>query len=317
MSSSHYARGKVVIQDVMSNKKIHHHNNSHTPVLLERVLDVLQPKKDETYLDLTAGYGGHAKAMLAKTSNVTKFTLVDRDEQAIASLQMFKSEGARLIHQDFASASQDLYKANEQFDMILLDLGVSSPHLDNASRGFSFTGEAQLDMRMDQRQEKTAESIVNNYSEEDLIRVLKEYGEEPRAKKIARAIVLARKAEPIKTTLQLAALVEEIYSRRGKTHPATRTFQALRIEVNDELNQLRQTLQYLPSLLSLNGRLAIISFHSLEDRIVKQFLKDQVDNGYEATLKLITKKPIQGATDDVLNPRSRSAKLRGAVKIKI
>ncbi len=240
--------------------------------------------------------------------------MVDRDENAIKSLASLEQSGARILHKDFASAVQSLSEAGEQFAMILLDLGVSSPHLDNAERGFSFQTTAKLDMRMDRRQLKTAETILNTYSEAELTRVLKEYGEEPRAKQIAKAIIDAR---PFETTTELAALVEKIYGCRGKKHPATRTFQALRIEVNDELTQLASTLQYLPDLLSINGRLAIISFHSLEDRIVKRFLADQIAKGYEATLQFITKKPIHGAHDDVLNPRSRSAKLRAAVKINI
>lgn len=292
--------------------KIHHHNNSHVPVLLERVLGVLAPKPGESYLDLTAGYGGHASKILESVRDATKITLVDRDENAIKALGSFQDSGSRLIHQDFATAAQDLQAANEQFDMILLDLGVSSPHLDNAERGFSFQSEAPLDMRMNQRQDITAATIINTYSEAELSRILKEYGEEPRAKRIAHTLVQQR---PLRTTLELAQLVEALYGRRGRTHPATRTFQALRIAVNDELNQLTQTLERLPDLLSPQGRVAVISFHSLEDRLVKRFFAEQIADGYEAVLQLITKKPIQGAHEDVLNPRSRSAKLRAAVKI--
>ena len=293
-------------------KKTYHHNNSHIPVLLEEVLRVLAPQSKETYLDLTAGYGGHASAIIERTGNGTGTTLVDRDEHAIACLQPQSKKGARIIHQDFASAALDLVKAGEQFDMILLDLGVSSPHLDNAERGFSFQTDAPLDMRMDSRQELTAKMVVNEYSEQDLVKVLKEYGEEPKARRIAEAIIAAR---PLSTTLQLADIVEKIYGRRGKIHPATRTFQALRIEVNKELLQLQDALKCIPDLLKPGGRVAIISFHSLEDRLVKRFLASEVENGYEARLSLLTKKPIDGATHDVLNRRSRSAKLRAAVKI--
>ncbi len=293
-------------------KKAHHHNNSHVPVLLEAVLDVLAPQSGETYLDLTAGYGGHASAILEITDNAAGMTLVDRDSHAIGCLQTLKEQGTQLIHQDFAGAATELADASKQFDMILLDLGVSSPHLDNAERGFSFQADAELDMRMDSRQELTAYTVVNEYSEAELTRVLRDYGEEPRARQIAQAIIAQR---PIRSTLQLAALVEEIYRRRGKIHPATRTFQALRIAVNQELTQLETTLPLLLQLLQPGGRVAVISFHSLEDRLVKSFFKTEAQKGYEAELQVLTKKPISGATHDVLNRRARSAQLRAAIKI--
>lgn len=293
-------------------KEAHHHNNSHIPVLLEAVVRILSPKSGESYLDLTAGYGGHASVVLSKTGDVGKLTLVDRDEHAIKSLSKSELNGARIIHQDFASAAKQLTEAGERFDMILIDLGVSSPHLDNAERGFSFQTDAKLDMRMDNRQQLTADELVNHCSEQELIRILREYGEEPKAKKIAAGIIAAR---PISTTLQLAEVVEKMYGRRGKIHPATRTFQALRIAVNEELSQLAAVLPLLPDLLNAGGRVAIISFHSLEDRLVKQFFANERQSGYEARLQVLTKKPVSGAHEDVLNPRARSAKLRAAVKI--
>jgi len=297
---------------MITDKKTYHHNNSHVPVLLEAVTRLLAPKSREKYLDLTAGYGGHASSILESTGDGANITLVDRDEHAISSLQSFADAGARIIHQDFAGAASDLAQKGEQFDMILIDLGVSSPHLDNAERGFSFQTDAELDMRMDNRQTLTAAMIVNKYSEVELTKILREYGEEPKAKKVAHAIIAAR---PISTTLQLAAVVEKIYGRRGKIHPATRTFQALRIAVNEELSQLQAVLPLLPGLLTIGGRVAIISFHSLEDRLVKQFFANEKQSGYEARLEVLTKKPISGATEDVLNRRARSAKLRAAVKI--
>jgi 16S rRNA (cytosine1402-N4)-methyltransferase len=299
---------------VTSQIKTYHHNNSHTPVLLERVLDMLAPKSNETYLDLTAGYGGHAKSVLTNVGDASLLTLVDRDANAISALKDLKDRGAQLIHADFATAVADLMVSSKRFDMILLDLGVSSPHLDNAERGFSFQQSAPLDMRMDQRQSVTAKHVVNTYSEAELTRVLKEYGEEPKARKIAKSIIEHR---PLQTTDQLAAVVSKNYGRWQKIHPATRTFQALRVEVNNELTQLAQVLPGVVDLLRPGGRVAIISFHSLEDRIVKQFFKKEAESGYEARLKLLTKKPILGKLDDVLNPRSRSAKLRAAVKINI
>ena len=293
-------------------KKIHHHNNSHIPVLYEAVQRILAPKLGEKYLDLTAGYGGHASIIRSDLGATTGITLVDRDHNAIESLSTFADEGAQIFHQDYFSAASDLHKAGKQFDMILLDIGVSSPHLDNAERGFSFQAEAPLDMRMDTRQSLTAAQIVNEYSQQDLTQILKEFGEEPHARSIAEAIVRTR---PLQTTIQLADVIEEKHSRRGKIHPATRTFQALRIAVNQELWQLQHTLPLVPDLLKPGGRVAIISFHSLEDRIVKRFFKQEAEKGYEARLKILTKKPISGATEDVFNPRARSAKLRAAAKI--
>ncbi|MGH7196286.1 MAG: 16S rRNA (cytosine(1402)-N(4))-methyltransferase RsmH [Candidatus Saccharimonadales bacterium] len=285
----------------------------HRPVLLKAVLDVLQPKKGEKYLDLTAGYGGHATAVIQEIGAAGLATLVDRDDMAIAALQKLRAAGAHILKSDFASAAEQLHASGEQFDLILIDLGVSSPQLDNAERGFSFMQEGPLDMRMDPTTGFSAADLVNKASVDELIRILREYGEEPKAPKIAQAIVRAR---PLKTTAQLADVVAKTH-RGGwqKTHPATRTFQALRIAVNDELQQVNRTLPLLPELLKPGGRVAVISFHSLEDRLVKRYFKEQAEAGYEATLQLITKQPISGATDDVYNPRARSAKLRAAVKI--
>lgn len=291
----------------------HHHNNSHVPVLLNDVLKYLDPKLGESYLDLTAGYGGHAAEVLSNLGDASQMTMVDRDESAINSLQAFAQKGARLINKDFDSATEDLCKKGEKFDMILLDLGVSSPHLNNAERGFSFMHNARLDMRMDQSQELSAEYIVNRCSQTELEYILRSYGEEPKYKKVAKAIIDAR---PITHTQKLASVVEKVYGRRGKIHPATRTFQAIRIAVNDELHQIESSLQRLPDLLHIGGRVVVISFHSLEDRIVKQFLVNESKSGYESRLKLLTKKPISGKTQQVFNPRARSAMLRAAVKIK-
>lgn len=287
----------------------------HIPVLLEDVLTYLAPVKGETYLDLTAGYGGHARAIIERIGNDASLaTLVDRDAHAEAALKPLIAAGARFIRSDFASAAQTLAQEGEQFDMILADLGVSSPQLDRAERGFSFMQEGPLDMRMDQRQEKTAADIVNHYSAEALEKLIKVYGEEPHAKRIAQAIVAGR---PYTTTSQLATAVAQTVRRKGRIHPATRTFQALRIELNQELEQVKTLLQLLPQLLRPGGRVAIISFHSLEDRLVKQYFAEVARSGYEAELQILTKKPGKGAINDVNNPRARSAKLRAAVKIKI
>ena len=286
----------------------------HVPVLLESVIDMLQPQPGDQYLDLTAGYGGHARAILAKTTNYSESVLVDRDAFALSHLQDLERQGARTMETDFVSAARQLIDEGKTFDMILADLGVSSPQLDRQERGFSFRLDGPLDMRMDRREERTAADIVNGYTEQELVRVITTYGEEPRGRaiKIAKAIVVNR---PFTTTAELAETVKQAIGRTGsKHHPATRTFQSLRIELNRELDLVANILPLLPKLLNKGGRVAVISFHSLEDRLVKRFFKDQLDAGYEAELEMITKKPIDGSISDVNNPRSRSAKLRAAVK---
>jgi 16S rRNA (cytosine1402-N4)-methyltransferase len=290
--------------------------DSHTPVLLEPVLHYLDPQTGESYLDLTAGYGGHAAAVLERTQTPGNATLVDRDLHAVDALSKRFGETVRIIHDDFLTASQKLAGEGIGFDTILADLGVSSPHLDNASRGFAIALDGPLDMRMDQRQPLTARDVVNTYALADLQNLLKTYGEEPKAARIATAIVAAR---PIATTQELAAVVATAaHPKRGaKTHPATRTFQALRIAVNVELRLIRESLPIWVSLLKPGGRLAIISFHSLEDRIVKQFLAEHGGNTYDAELTILTKRPVTaGQHELVSNPRARSAKLRAAAKIK-
>lgn len=286
----------------------------HVPVLLEASINVLKPRAGESYLDLTAGYGGHARAFLAKTKAFKNAVLVDRDENAIKSLSEFTKNGVTLMHTDFVSAAKQLINKGIQFDIVFADLGVSSPQLDLSERGFSFTKSGPLDMRMDSRQTVSAETLVNNSTLEDLIAIITNYGEEPYkiAKRIAESIVNNR---PISSTGQLASLI--LSTQRGKwnkIHPATRTFQAIRIAVNDELRLIEDLLPLIPSLLKNGGRVGVISFHSLEDRLIKRFFKEQAVSGYEAELDIITKKPIDGSKYDAQNPRARSAKLRAAVK---
>lgn len=287
----------------------------HIPVLANEVLQVLGPQPKQSYLDLTAGYGGHAGIIRSHT-NGWPVTLVDRDQMAISQLeQRFPDEAAEIIHGDFLSASQQLVLQGRQFDMILADLGVSSPHLNIASRGFSIQKDGPLDMRMDQTQELTADIIVNSYEREDLIRIIRDYGEEPKAVRITDAII---KARPIHSTSELAKVVATQYLGRSKTHPATKTFQGLRIAVNDELKLLKEALPLWVTMLKPGGRLAVISFHSLEDRIVKQFFADRAGSTYDAELQLLTKRPIVADKHELVsNPRARSAKLRAAAKIKI
>ena len=295
----------------------HNSNNSsvlHVPVLLETALQLLDPKEGESYLDLTAGFGGHASEFLARTKNYSQSVLVDRDDYAIERLKSLSDHGARLLHTDFVSAAKQLIEAGEKFNIVLVDLGVSSPQLDQSIRGFSFTNSGPLDMRMDRRQDVSAKTLVNNASAEDLTRIINRYGEEPIgfARQIATAIVGAR---PLSTTEELANLIKQTYRGKWKkTHPATRTFQALRIAVNDELRLIENLLPRLPDLLKPGGRVGIISFHSLEDRLVKRFFKDQFDLGLESELQPLTKKPMAGDIYDVHNPRARSSKFRAAVK---
>lgn len=291
------------------------HANLHIPVLLEATLETLSPQPGESYLDLTAGYGGHASAFIERIGKDADATLVDRDDYAISKLSVFAQKGARLLHTDFVSAARQLIEEGEHFDNILIDLGVSSPQLDQGERGFSFKNSGPLDMRMDRRQDLTAAKLVNTTTVDDLARIIRDYGEEApgQAKRIAAAIVSGR---PFTTTEDLAELIKQ--NTRGKwskIHPATRTFQALRIAVNQELKQIEEILPLLPKLLNKGGRVGVISFHSLEDRLVKRYFAEQKAAGFEAELQILTKKPLDGATYDVHNPRSRSSKLRVAVKI--
>ena len=291
-----------------------HPPHLHVPVLLEQSLSILQPKKGESYLDLTAGYGGHAKEFLKITKNYKDSVLVDRDEFAILNLKALQAKGAELMHTDFISATEKLIEEEKKFDIVFVDLGVSSPQLDKEERGFSFNKDGPLDMRMDRRQDISAADIVNRATPKELETIIAKYGEEKPAF-TARIVEAIRTNRPIRTTKELSDLI--LSQHRGgwqKTHPATRTFQALRIATNEEIKQVENLLPKLSKLLNNGGRVGIISFHSLEDRLDKQYFKDQDEAGLEASLKLLTKKPIDGATYDVHNPRSRSAKLRAAVK---
>lgn len=287
-------------------------DTQHEPVLLAEVLKYLDPKAGETYLDLTAGYGGHARAVLEVTGT-SGAVLVDRDPDAVGTLRReFPDDAVSVRHQDFLEASRGLLSEGRQFDIILADLGVSSPHLNEGKRGFAINQTGPLDMRMDQAQELTAATIVNGFSETQLRGILERYGEEPKAGRIARDIVRSR---PIATTTELAAIAAKAWPGRSRVHPATRTFQALRIAVNDELGQLESSLPLWLDLLAPGGRIAVISFHSLEDRSVKQTFKS-ASTGYDAEISLLTKRPVQAAQSEIVhNPRARSAKLRAAVKI--
>ena len=290
-------------------------NQIHIPVLLSEVISHLRPSEGETYLDLTAGYGGHADKILEVTQNYKGAVLNDRDQNAINFLEAkYKDVKPEIVHNDFYSTALRLVESKQKFDMILADFGVSSPQLDRTERGFSFSKEARLDMRMDESQDLDAWEIVNHWSERKLAEIFERYGEERkgRAEMLAREIVYNR---PIDTTTQLADLIKR-KSPHTHTHPATKIFQAIRIVVNDELGEIEKTLPLLPELLNPGGRVAIISFHSLEDRLVKDYFRAESDKGIESTLRIITKKPVVAENlENVNNPRARSAKLRVAEKI--
>jgi 16S rRNA (cytosine1402-N4)-methyltransferase len=285
----------------------------HEPVLLQEVIAAMNPKAGERYLDATAGFGGHAKFVLSKTKNYASSVLVDRDKAAYDHLvSEFGKTGIRILHRDFYSAAESLVQEGSKFDLILADLGVSSQHLDKASRGFSFQAEGPLDMRMDRRQKLTAATIVNEWDEADIARILKVYGEEPKANKIARAIA---KGRPIATTTELATVVARTTGRWSGKNPATRTFQAIRIAVNDELGLIERVLPLWVELLNPGGRLGVVSFHSLEDRIVKRFFAEYGGDRYDAAFKIVTKQPVVASAHEIaFNPRSRSAKLRVVAK---
>jgi 16S rRNA (cytosine1402-N4)-methyltransferase len=291
----------------------------HVPVLLEHVLQYLNPQAGESYLDLTAGYGGHAREVLDRTRNPEDTVLVDRDSNAVRELgKVFgptgKSTDIDIRQKDFLMASRELQAEGRRFDLIMADLGVSSPHLNDATRGFAIAQEGPLDMRMDQTQALSAADIVNGYAADDIADILVRYGEEPKARQIARLIVQNR---PYRTTAELASVVARAWPGHSKVHPATRTFQALRIAVNDELRQLEDALPIWMGLLNPGGRLAVISFHSLEDRIVKRMFGEASGDRYDADLRLLTKRPVTADPHETaINPRARSAKLRAVSRLK-
>ncbi|MDO4967726.1 MAG: 16S rRNA (cytosine(1402)-N(4))-methyltransferase RsmH [Candidatus Saccharibacteria bacterium] len=289
----------------------------HKPVLLSEVIANLDPKPGESYLDLTAGYAGHAKKILAVTQNYKGSSLVDRDDFAVDYLTKNLPSEVQIIHDDFYRATQLLIECGKTFDMILADFGVSSPQIDRSDRGFSFLNDGPLDMRMDKRQKLDASTIVNKWHPRELEEIFVKYGEEKPglAKKHARIIVEGR---PFSTTKELADAIAfngRISKSKGTRwhgkHPATQVFQAIRIAVNDELGLIERTLPLLPRLLNPGGRVAIITFHSLEDRLVKRYFKEETSLGLESEFEILTKSPIvSGELELVINPRAASAKLR-------
>jgi len=292
----------------------------HVPVLYQEVLEALNVRRGGVYADATLGLAGHSSAIARRLGPEGALIGFDRDPMALAlakaNLNALAAElgsempKVRLVPRAFSSAKDEIELAS--LDGLLADFGVSSLQLDEAQRGFSFRFDGPLDMRMDTRSGETAEQVVNQADEEELANLIYEFGEERRSRRIARAIVRAR---PITTTAELAKVVSAAApTMKGeKIHPATKTFQAIRIRVNDELGEIRTLLESAPSLLKVGGRLAVISFHSLEDRLVKDAMRDGAKAGI---WDVSTKKPVTAGEDETdRNPRSRSAKLRVAEKI--
>lgn len=300
---------------------------AHHPVMLEEVVAGLNVQPDGVYVDGTFGRGGHAHAILEQLGSNGRLIAIDKDPQAVAMAEKTAARDSRFVIQrgTFTMLGQLVSKLELQgkVDGILLDLGVSSPQLDDASRGFSFLNDGPLDMRMDPDQGVSAAQWLAQAEARDITRVLRVYGEERFAKRIAQAIVEQRQEKPIETTLQLANLIEAAVPKKEKhKHPATRTFQAIRIFINGELDDLESVLPQTIDLLAPRGRLAIISFHSLEDRMVKRFIRREYQGeplppglpvmgyGHEPTLVPIGK-AIRAGDDEVnQNPRARSAVLR-------
>ncbi len=298
-------------------------SRSHVPVLLKEAIDFLNVRRGGTYIDATVGLGGHSYEIAKRLGAPGHLIGLDKDP---AALERAKSVLGRpsfvvgetdwpkitLRHQSFGEIANDQRPAT--IDGILADIGLSSLQLSDAARGFSFQADGPLDMRMDPRSERTAEQVVNHLDERELADVIYEFGEERRSRRIARAIVRSR---PIRSTAHLAdvisAAARPMNSEQRRIHPATRTFQALRIFVNRELDDLRALLEAAPRVLKPGGRVVVISFHSLEDRIVKDAFRDAAKQG---SMKLLTKKPLTATEEESdRNPRARSAKLRAAEKV--
>lgn len=308
---------------------------AHIPVMLNECLEGLNIKADGTYVDGTVGGAGHSIEIVKRLSENGRLICVDKDEDAL------KAAGERLapykdrvtfIHDDYKNLVNELDSIGVgKVDGILLDLGVSSYQLDNAERGFSYMNDAPLDMRMDRSQRISAHEVVNGYTESELARILFDYGEEKLARQIARNIVRARSEKPIETTLELAKIVEDTYPAKTRWkfgHPAKRTFQAIRIEVNDELSSLGEAVTAMARRLEKGGRMAVITFHSLEDRIVKSAFKELslactcppdfpvCVCGKVQEVELVNKKPITASEEELENnSRSQSAKLRVIEKL--
>ena len=291
----------------------------HIPVLQKEVIEYLKPEQNKNYIDCTIGQGGHSLAILEKNGPKGKVLGIDWDKENIDYLKKELSKIFRkrliLVNDNFVNLKE--IRKKESFSRvagILFDFGMSSYHLEKSGRGFSFLRNEPLDMRYSSQNPLTAEKIVNYWSESDIESILREFGEERFAGNIAQEIVRERRIKPIKTTLQLVRIIQKAVPKKyqhSRISFATRTFQALRIVVNDELNNIKKVLPQALEVLNSQGRLVVISFHSLEDRIIKHFLKEN-----QNFLKILTKKPVEASGKEIkINPRCRSAKLRAAEKI--
>ena len=306
----------------------------HVSVLLNECIDNLNIKENGIYVDGTLGGGGHSLEILKKLSKDGLLIGIDQDEDALkaAKNRLQNFDNVKYVHSNFYNVESVLNNLEiEKIDGILMDLGVSSYQLDTCERGFSYMQDAALDMRMNRENPLSAYNVVNEYEEEELFRIIKDYGEEKFAKRIARFIVENREKKPIETTLELVEIIKAAIpakARREGPHPAKRTFQAIRIEVNSELSILNKTIEDAVNKLNKGGRVAIITFHSLEDRIVKLKFKELATSctcpkefpicvcGGKAKVKIISRKAIEPSKEEVLeNPRSRSAKLRVIEKL--
>ena len=277
------------------------------------VIEMLNPRQNGVYIDATVGPGGHSEEILRHIGPGGLLIGIDRDDEALKMAGKRLSDRRVVLKRGSFADMESMIHADgiASVDGVLFDLGLSMLQLKSPDRGFSFASDTPLDMRMDRRQKLSAWHVVNRYPGTEIEKILREFGEERLSRKIARAITTARQKKSIVTCSELSSLVEKVYGGRGKIHPATRTFQALRMEVNRELDQLRSGLEAASQVLKSNGRLCVISYHSLEDRIVKHFMA-----GHTATFRIITKKPLVPSPEETrANPSSRSAKLRAAEKI--
>ncbi len=307
----------------------------HISILLSECLDSLNIRPDGVYVDATLGGAGHSLHIAQRLTQGGRLISIDRDDMALANAEKRLAEvrdRVTLVKSDFRNIDTAVASCGvEQVDGILFDLGVSSPQLDIAERGFSYMHDAKLDMRMDQQQALSAYEVVNTWDRAEIRRILWEYGEERYAPQIAAAIERAREQKPIETTLQLADIIREAMppaARREKQHPAKRSFQAIRIAVNDELKAVQEAMDRSIDLLAPGGRLAVITFHSLEDRIVKNAFRSAAQGctcpkdfpvcvcGKQAKVKLVARKPLLPSMEEIArNPRARSAKLRVCEKM--
>lgn len=289
----------------------------HKPVMVRELIALLCPQPDGVYVDATVGLGGHSLEILRRLGVSGRLIGIDRDERAleVAKELLFDSR-VTLLKAKFSELETVLKELKvERVRGVLFDLGVSMMQLKDYSRGFSFFSDSRLDMRMDTDSSLSAWDVVNTYDEERLYRIFKEYGEEVFARKVAKEIVRARQRRKIETCKELSEIICQVVPRQGRIHPATKVFQAIRIEVNRELEELKEGLRQAVKVLDRGGRLCVLSYHSVEDRIVKSFLKEEEAKG---TLRILTKKPLFPSIEEIReNPSSRSARLRGGEKHEI